>query len=109
MNDPIPAYPTGIESEKLSELPKEVLDAVFEAAAEEVGYARLNEAWAILIIANLRTLNLLEHLLGQQVTFETDITLNPPITMHERELFDDAAREKGRHRVFPFFISRVRF
>ncbi|MFN2527429.1 MAG: hypothetical protein ABR584_01770 [Candidatus Baltobacteraceae bacterium] len=83
-------FPSGIEDKKFADLPEDVKQSVFEAATESVGVARLNEAWAILIIANLRSLSLLEHLLGQQVTFETDVTLNPPIEVREQDL-DDVA------------------
>lgn len=50
---------------------------------------------AILIIANLRALNAFEHRLGQKVTFETEVALNPPIEMREQDLYT-AAREKRR-------------
>ncbi len=86
MKDPTPTIPPGIEGKPFAELTEDVRQAVFEAATESVGIARLNEAWAILIIANLRTLNLLEHLLGQHVTFETDVTLNPPLEMREEDV-----------------------
>ncbi len=87
--DSVPAFPALPIDAKISDLPTEVQDAIFDAATEAVGIARLNESLAILIIANLRTLNTLEHLYDQAVTFEEDITLNPPVEMRESD-FDVA-------------------
>ena len=88
--DPVPSFPTDIEGETLSDLPKETLSALFDAAAEAVGTARLNESLAILIVANLRRLNILEHLYNQMVTFEYDVTLNPPVQISEGSLYEVA-------------------
>lgn len=87
--DPVPDFPN-IGNKKISELPTDVQDAIFDAATWAVGIARLNESLAILIVANLRTLNVLEHLYDQTVTFDEDVTLNPPIEMHERDLYTAA-------------------
>jgi hypothetical protein len=84
--DPVPKLPKVPEKTKICDLSKEVRDAVFEAATQAVGVARLNESIAIIIVANLRSLNMLEHLYDQSVTFEEDVTLNPPLEMSERDL-----------------------
>jgi hypothetical protein len=84
--DQMPTYPIVSQGTKLSDLPREVQSAVFDAATQSVGVARLNESLAILILANLRALNTLEHVYDQEVTFEWDVTLNPPIQISERDL-----------------------
>lgn len=89
--DPTPDYPAGIDGKKISSLPPEVQDAIFDAARQDVGIARLNESLAILIVMNLRTLNTMEHLYDQRVEFDKSnpVTLNPPLEMRERDLLDD--------------------
>ena len=87
-NDPAPLpLPPGVkEDSEISSLPEDVISAIMDVATSRVGPARLNESLAILIVANLRALNVLEHLLGQTVTFEDDITLNPPMDVSERDV-----------------------
>ena len=65
---------------------------MFDAAVKSVGVARLNESLAILIVANLRTLNVMEHLYDQRVVFDKDnpVTLNPPLDLSERDLYEVA-------------------
>lgn len=88
--DPTPTFPDVPKGKQISELPREVRGAIFAAATQSVGVARLNESLAILIVANLRTLNTLEHLYDQEVTFEQDVTINPPIEARERDLYEVA-------------------
>lgn len=82
----MPKFPPIPKGAEISDLAKETQDAIFDAATEAVGVARLNESLAILIIANLRALNMLGHVYDQEVTFEEDVTLNPPITLSERDV-----------------------
>lgn len=89
-DDPTPTFPDVPKGKRIWNLPKETRDAIFEAATQSVGVARLNESLAILILANLRTLNMLGHLYDQEVTFEQDVTINPPIEIRERDLGDVA-------------------
>lgn len=90
--DPIPAFPDGIEDKQIASLPPEVQSALFDAATKSVGIARLNESLAILIVANLRTLNVMERLYDQRVVFDkvNPITLNPPLELSERDLHEVA-------------------
>ncbi len=59
----------GPEREFEQILPYEVQDAILDTARQDVGGACLNESLAILIVANLRTLNAMEHLYDQRVEF----------------------------------------
>jgi hypothetical protein len=58
------------------------------AATTSVGVARLNESLAILIVANLRALNLMEHLYNQHIVFDknTPVVLTPPLEISERDV-----------------------
>lgn len=90
--DPNPSLPAGVsEKSSLSELDEELVSAVLDVATQRVGVARLNESLAIMIVANLRALNVLAHLLGQTLTFETDMTFNPPTELSENDLYDEVA------------------
>lgn len=90
--DPVPDFPADVGEKKIADLSKEVQSALFDAASRAVGVARLNESLAILIVANLRTLNVLEHLYDQRVVFDkiNPTTLNPPLELSERELYEVA-------------------
>lgn len=88
--DPAPIFPDVPKGQQIWDLPREIQDAIFDAATHAVGVARLNESLAILILANLRALNMLEHLYDQEVTFEQDVTINPPIEARERDLYEVA-------------------
>lgn len=91
--DPTPKPPTIKKNARITDLPEEVQKALFDAATADVGTARLNESLAILIVANLRTLNTMEHLYNQRVTFDkkNPVTLNPPLEMSERDIYNDDA------------------
>ena len=78
------------QSNRLSELPTPVIEAILEAATKAVGPARLAEAWATMVIANVKRLITLEHLCGgsslraREFEFASTLPLIP--TVRESEL-----------------------
>jgi hypothetical protein len=86
--DPEAKFPNWDRKKLHWELPPEIQQAIRDAARVSVGVARLNESLAILIVANLRALNLMEHRYNQRVTFDKNepVSLNPPLEIPEREL-----------------------
>ena len=42
-------------------------------------------------VENRVLFNVLAHLLGQTLTFETDMTFNPPTELSENDLYDEGA------------------
>ncbi len=82
-------FPAGIDEKKpFSSYPPEVQSTIFDAATKSVGVARLNESLAILIVANLRALNLMEHMYNQRIVFDKNnpVVLNPPLEISERDV-----------------------
>ena len=66
----MPTYPKLVKGKKVSEQPEETIAAVIEAAALAVGWARLNEALATILLLNATRLVELEYLFGQEVDFQ---------------------------------------
>lgn len=89
--DPVVQFPEGIEDEKLSEQPEEVISAVLEAATRNVGYARLAEAYAIIVVANLRQIVMLEHLHRDRMTFAVQRDFNPIRIVRDVEVLPKAS------------------
>lgn len=86
--DPLPEFPAGVEEKSFASLAPEVQSAILDAATTSVGVARLNESLAILIVANLRALNLMEHLYNQRIVFDKNnpVVLNPPLGLSEHDV-----------------------
>jgi hypothetical protein len=82
---------------RMSELPTPVIEAILEAATKAVGPARLAEAWATMVIANVKRLVALEHLCGgsspARVNLEFASTLPLIPTVRESELRERLAAE----------------
>lgn len=90
-HDPDAQFPEGVEDEKLSDQPEEVISAVLEAATLNVGYARLAEAYAIILVANLRQIVMLEHLHRDRMTFAVQRDFNPMRIVRDVEVLPKAS------------------
>lgn len=85
-----PVYPVLPPKAKLGDQPEPIIKHALDAATVAVGTARENESLAIMIVANLRALIVMEKLLDQRVTFKVDMQFNPPTTWREIDLPDVA-------------------
>jgi hypothetical protein len=70
-------FPEGVDDDKLSNLPEDVISKVLEAAEQSVGRARLAEAYATIVGRNLMRLVYLEQLHRDIVNFEIKRDFNP--------------------------------
>ena len=74
------------DDDRISHLPEELIAAILDAAQENVGIARLNESRAIIIVANLVRLIVLEHLHDDRVNFSLKRDFNPIPTVKQQDL-----------------------
>jgi hypothetical protein len=72
--------------ERISELDEAVIAAVLEIVEHNVGRARLAEAFAIIIVANLARIVVLEQLYDNFITFQDERAFRPMIIVQDTDV-----------------------
>jgi hypothetical protein len=80
----LPEKPAGDES--LCDLPDEELDPILDMAADAVGVAQANEAYAMIVAANTREIVMLENLHDHRMSLQAHTAFHPMRIVHEDEL-----------------------
>jgi len=87
MIDEIPIFPEKPPGdEALCDLPDDELDAILDMAADAVGIAQANEAYAMIVAANAREITVLEHIHDHPMSLRARTAFYPMRIVHQNEL-----------------------
>ena len=87
ISDGIPVFPERPPGdEALCDLPDDELDPILDVAADAVGGAQANEAYAMIVAANAREITMLEHLYNHRMSLLAKTAFHPIRIVHEDEL-----------------------